>query len=209
MIEDWRLMISGEQKFEESDHFLFLFGDPEPSDTEIDEIFSTFKKGDELKRRYWTFQNSYNKPDLSSIKISDKQIIHLTQLCIKEDARMLNTLGHTFLNGSEDFGVKFINKESFNNLKVTDTFDAYAVELIHEYFLSSTFLSEGEKTRHISKAFLGLSSYLLRFQWFLELPIMDTDYNPDFYFDLRRSACDYLIVENGHEKEVLICNYNA
>ena len=91
MIKDWRQMISNEKEFVD-DHFLYFFQTDIFTKEDIDEIFSSFSEGDELKKRYWTYQNTFNLIDLSKVSSSNEKLIELIKLDLYENARILKKM---------------------------------------------------------------------------------------------------------------------
>ena len=201
MLEDWKQMITNEKEFSD-EHFLYFFQSDIFNKEDIDEIFSCFNEGDELKKRYWTYQNTFNLVDLTKATSSNQKLLELIKLDFYENARILKKINKPILDPLLDnFRFKFIDKATYHKLSKQLSLGLEVVEHITDY-MSEKEMGKAEKYGRLYEAYIGLGQYDKRFLWYLAKPLYNTDYNPDLYFEIRRNSGDYLIIKD----EILVYN---
>ncbi len=205
MLEDWRQMISNEKEFGD-DHFLYVFQSDVFSNEDIDEIFSSFSEGDELKKIYWTYQNTFNLADLTKVSSSNEKLVELIKLDLYESARILKKMQEPILDALlGDLKFKFIDKATFYKLSKELSLGLEVTEHLTDYMSERTTFRGEKYGRLIFEAYTGLGQYSKRLLWYLARPLYDTDYNPDLYFEIKQNAGNYLIIED----EILVYNMSA
>ncbi|MEP2990748.1 MAG: hypothetical protein ABJL11_17670 [Parasphingorhabdus sp.] len=200
LLQEWCDYCEGRQEFDTGD-FYTLFHD-DISDDHIKTALSYFPNKDDLYVRVKKVRD-VNYRTAESSKISQSNLIDLAQkdlqekraACVAEnDDEVVAAIDIAKPRFVEDDEALFTAKSGIDSNYQSSV----------AYYLGAKRISHDKTYHALFEAFYGLTN-TYEIAWYLGAPLIDTDINLDYYFDLWSAGGDYALTET----ELLVTRRNT
>lgn len=186
---DWVNFYEGKQDFDKSHFYTLFMKEDEKEELDLTLIFKPFECANDLIKRVNTVLNPApisNEIDLSAHLLNYVEKDLLDKLPLFEQSELLPFLQKQILF-EKDRNILIEKKNRWQNEMYVDEIEDHISENIKD----STLLVDA-----IREAFFGLTRNY-KMVWYLLSPLIKSNYNFDYYYNVWRIGGDFAITDNG------------
>ena len=190
LLRDWKLNYDGKEEFDKS-HFhtrLMKEGDEAFTEKEYQLIFNSFPHADELILRL----KKYYSEEHQEIISGKDELISTVAKDLKEKSVAIDD---DEIASVLALPLKFADKISEVERAQLNEWHADYISILNDYILDVRY-SDGPKVSALFEAYYGLT-HNYQLVWYLGRPLIETNINFDYYFDIWRCGGEYAVTAEG------------